>query len=80
MPVRAVQNGEARSQGARDEQTLNIATALAVLLAILALGGLVILAIGFMADDLSGVFHAGYLWVVGLGAVACVAYLGRHRR
>ena len=68
--------GHVRAQGERDEQTVTIATALAVFLGTLAIGIAGIL-VGAMTD-MSRTFDAAIYWAVGAAVLAGGTYLVRH--
>ena len=68
---------EVKTQGRRDEQTVLIATTLAVILASLALGILGIVVVGAMTD-MTRAFDAAIYWVAVLAIAVGIAFLIRH--
>ena len=70
-------NEHVRDQRRRDEQTLAIATTLAVFVATLAVGIVGIVLIGAMTD-IAQTFDAAIYWVVAVAIAVGIAYLVRH--
>ena len=68
-----------RSQTARDQQTITIATALAIIVALLIVGGL-LLALGNVVGDVPDRVNAALAYATAaLAVVAGLVYLVRHR-
>lgn len=68
-----------KKQGAREEQTVTIATALVRFLGALGIGMLVLLLVGW-ATDTSQTFETGFWWAVVAAGVVGGTFLVRHRR
>ena len=70
-------NDHVKTQRERDEQTVTIATALAVFIATLAIGIAGIVVVGAMTD-MSQTFDAAIYWTVSVAVLAGGTYLVRH--
>jgi hypothetical protein len=67
-----------RSPEARQEQAVEIASAVAVFLGVLAVGVTALTAVGLLTD-ISRSFAVGLTWVVGVAALAAVSRLMTRR-
>ena len=71
---------EVMEEAAREQTTVDIATSVALSVAVVVLGVPALVAAGFIAGDVWRAGPAGYLWVVGVAMLVRFGYLARHRR